>query len=71
MAGLWLNIKRNKTYARVFFKGVHLLDIRVDEQNRGNVSFINLDANHDVTFKLVKEEGTEREDDYNQERFNK
>ncbi len=69
---LWLNIKRDKHYASVYYKGEHILDIRVDEQNRGNVAFINLDAGADVLFKVVKEKTTEIDDDFgNKEQFNK
>jgi hypothetical protein len=69
---LWLNIKRDKHYASVYYKGVHILDIKVDEQNRGNVAFINLDAGSDVVFKVVKENNTEIDEDFgNKEQFNK
>lgn len=53
--GLWLNLKRDKHYAVVYYKGEKILEIKVDEQNRGNVAFINLDAGPDVVFKVVKE----------------
>jgi len=71
--GLWLNIKRDKHFASVYYKGKHILDIRVDDQNRGNVSFINLDASPDVTFKVIKEDKPDDDNENygNQEQFNK
>lgn len=66
--GLWLNLKRDKHYAVVYYKGEKILEIKVDEQNRGNVAFINLDAGPDVVFKVVKENKesfTDREEEFN------
>lgn len=60
---LWLNLKRDKHYAVVYYKGEKILEIKVDEQNRGNVAFINLDAGPDVVFKVVKENKESSDDE--------
>jgi mevalonate pyrophosphate decarboxylase len=69
--GLWLNLKRDKHYAVVYYKGEKILEIKVDEQNRGNVAFINLDAGPDVVFKVEREKSSDDESFGNQERFNR
>jgi hypothetical protein len=69
--GLWLNLKRDKHYASVYYNGVHILDIKVDEQNRGNIAFINLDASKEVTFKVVKEKIVHDDNYGNKEEFNR
>lgn len=68
---LWLNLKRDKHYAVVYYKGEKILEIKVDEQNRGNVAFINLDAGSDVIFKIEKVKPDINDDFGNREEFNK
>lgn len=68
---LWLNLKRDKHYAVVYYKGEKILEIKVDEQNRGNVAFINLDAGPDVIFKVEKVKPDINDDFGNREEFNK
>lgn len=48
-----------------------ILEIKVDEQNRGNVAFINLDAGPDVIFKVEKVKPNINDDFGNREEFNK
>jgi hypothetical protein len=52
--------------------GKKILDIKVSEQNRGNVAFIDLDAGSEVQFKVVKSTTEEINDDFgNKEMYNK
>ena len=68
---LWLNLKRDKHYEVVYYKGEKILEIKGDEQNRGNVAFINLDAGPDVIFKVEKVKPNINDDFGNREEFNK
>lgn len=52
---LWLNLKRNKHFAEIYYKGQKICTIKVDEQNRGSTSIISLDGTKDVQFRVVKE----------------
>lgn len=70
---LWLNLKRNKTYADIYKDGKYICTIRVDEQNRGSTSIVALDADKSVSFKIMKEKQDDFVDEsfFNKEIFNK
>lgn len=75
MSKLWVSLKRDKVYADIYYRGEKILTIKVDEQNRGNVAIISLDAGQDVRFKIVKDNNTSPllidESKFNSEEFNK
>lgn len=75
MSKLWVSLKRDKVFADIYFKGEKIMTIRVDEQNRGNVAIVSLDAGQDVRFIIVKENTPSPllidESKFNSEEFNK
>jgi hypothetical protein len=75
MSKLWVSLKRDKVYADIYYRGEKILTIKVDEQNRGNVAIVSLDAGQDVRFKIVKDNNTSPllidESKFNSEEFNK
>jgi hypothetical protein len=73
---LYVSLKRGKVYADIFYKGVKIMTLKVDEMNRGNVAIIALEAESDVRFSLVKtnssiENDSEEENKFNKEIYNK
>lgn len=75
MSKLWVSLKRDKVYADIYHKGEKILTISVNDQNRGNVAIVSLDAGQDVRFKIVKDNNTSQllidESKFNSEEFNK
>lgn len=75
MSKLWVSLKRDKINAEIFYKGEKIMTIRVDDQNRGNVAIVSLDAGQDVRFKIVKDNDASPllidESKFNSEEFNK
>ena len=75
MSKLWVSLKRDKVFADIYFKGEKIMTISVNDQNRGNVAIVSLDAGQDVKFKIVKESNPSPllidESKYNSEEFNK
>lgn len=71
MAGLWLSIKRGKSYIDVYHKGEKICTIKVSDQNRGNQSILSLESSLDTRFKMEKETQIESEEEnFNKEKFN-
>lgn len=73
---LWVNLKRNKTWVDVYYKGEKICSVKVDEKNVGVRSCIALDAHPDASVKIVKtyqdDEATEKDESfYNKENFNR
>ena len=75
MSKLWISLKRDKVFADIFYKGEKIMTISVNDQNRGNVAIVSLDAGQDVRFKIVKVDDVSPllidESKYNSEEFNK
>ena len=73
MKGLWISLKRDKVWAELYYKGELVATLKVSDQNRGNMSTINLDADNNTTFKIIKGESPLLVDDayFNKESFNK
>ena len=74
MSNIWISLKRDKIYADIFHKGIKICTIRVNEANRSNTSIISLEADSEVTYKIVKQlKGFDivDEDIYNKECYNK
>lgn len=73
MGSFFTNLKRNKAYLEVYYKGELLTTIKVSEQNRSVSSAIILDTkNSAVNYKIVKSKSGELSDDYfNKEQFNR
>ena len=76
MSKLWISLKRDRIYADIFYNGQKICTIKVNETNRSNNAVIDLVADKDVTFKIVKpttttENETENENRYNKELYNR
>lgn len=75
MSKLWVSLKRDKIFADIYYRGEKIITISVNDQNRGNVAIVSLDAGQDVRFKIVKESNPSLllidESKFNSEEFNK
>lgn len=75
MSKLWVSLKRDKVFADIYYRGEKIMTISVNDQNRGNVAIVSLDAGHDVRFKIVKEDNASLalidESKFNSEEYNK
>lgn len=75
MSKLWVSLKRDKIFADIYYKGEKIMTISVNDQNRGNVAIVSLDAGQDVRFKIVRDDNTSLplvdESKFNSEEFNK
>lgn len=68
---LWLNLKRNKHHAEIYYKGEKICTIKVDEQNRGSTSIVSLDGTKDVQFRVVKDNATHENYSDNENKWNR
>lgn len=71
---LWVNMRRDKIWVDIFYKGEKIASVRVDDKNVGNRACIAFDSDPSVTkFKVIRKEKPEEIDEgqYNREEFNK
>ena len=75
MSKLWVSLKRDKVFADIYYRGEKIMTISINDQNRGNVAIVSLDAGQDVKFKIVKDNTPSPllidESKFNSEEFNK
>lgn len=71
---LWVNMKRDKVWVDIFYKGEKIASVRVDDKNVGARACMAFDADPNVTrFKVVRKEVPEEKDEgfFNREEFNR
>ena len=71
MSKLWVNLKRDRIWADIYYKGEKILSLKVSDNNRGNSCVIDLDAPKDVEFRIIKEIAENSDEMYNKESFNR
>lgn len=72
IVGIFLNLKRNKIEADLYYNGKKIATLKVNDRNPGNRATLSLDCEKDLRFKIVKlEENLERDENkFNSELYN-
>lgn len=69
---LFLNLKKNKVEADLYYKGKKIATIKVNERNIGSRATLSLDCDQELRFKIVKVDEKQEIDEtiYNSELYN-
>jgi hypothetical protein len=68
---LFLNLKKNKVDADLYYKGVRIATIKVNENNKTVSALLSLECDKDFRFKIIKHDIEQDESFYNKEVFNR